>query len=93
MQKNNYTEQVILAFQNRLGVSREEAKQKEMTESERKAEVVRKGKTVKIIAKSNTSYTPDLWIQDIDSFEETLKEYLRSNSRKSNLLYQDRSKT
>lgn len=84
LQENNYAEQVILAFQNRLGVPTEEARQKIMTESQRKAEVVRKGKTVKIIAKSNTIYTPDLWIQDMDSFEETLEEYLRSNSRKSN---------
>ena len=51
LQENNYAEQVILAFQNRLGVPTEEARQKIMTESQRKAEVVRKGKTVKIIAK------------------------------------------
>lgn len=81
MQEKSYAEQVIVSFQRRLGLSRVEAKEKGISGEERKADVIRKGKTVKIITKANTIYTPDLWIQDMDSFEEALKQYIRSHSR------------
>ena len=74
------SELVIEAIQKRLGISKNESKNQnlKMTAEERKAEVIRKGNKVLIIPKSNTEYTPNFVINNIELFENVLIKYLEA---------------
>ena len=54
--KNELVEKIIVSFQKRLGLSK---KEKNIAPEERKAMVIRDGKTVTIIPKSNAEYIPN----------------------------------
>lgn len=71
--KNELVEKIIVSFQKRLGLSK---KEKNIAPEERKATVIRDGKTVTIIPKSNAEYIPNLVINNVDVFEKVLERYL-----------------
>ena len=71
--KNELVEKVIINFQKRWGISKEE---KNIKPEDRKATVRREGKKITIIPKSNVEYTPNLVINDADVFEKVLERYL-----------------
>ena len=70
--KNELVEKVIINFQKRWGISKEE---KNIKSEDRKATVIREGKKITIIPKSNVEYTPNLVINDADVFEKVLERY------------------
>ena len=74
--KNELTEQVIISFQKRFAMDKEEAIQLGVEGEKRKAEVKRIGKKVIITPKRNTEYIPEFVINNVDVFEETLRKYL-----------------
>ena len=76
--ENQYVEQMIFGMQKRLGLSKEDAKKQGVEGEAKKATVIREGKTVRILTKSNTIYTPDIWIQNVDTMEKTLEEYIET---------------
>ena len=71
--KNELVEKVIINFQKRWGISKEE---KNIKPEDRKATVIREWKKIPIIPKSNVEYTPNLVINDADVFEKVLERYL-----------------
>lgn len=81
MDNNKLAELIISAIQKRWGVNKIEANEKNMTLEERKAEVIREGKKVTIIPKSNVEYTPNFVINDIEVFEAVLRRYLEAVRR------------
>ena len=74
--KNELTEQVIISFQKRFAMDKEEAIQLGVEGEKRKAEVKRIGKKVIITPKRNPEYIPEFVINNVDVFEETLRRYL-----------------
>lgn len=74
--KNELTEQIIISFQKRFAMDKEEAMQLGVEGDHRKAEVQRIGKKVIITPKRNPEYIPEFVINNVDVFEETLRRYL-----------------
>lgn len=74
--KNELTEKVIMSFQKRFSMDKEEAIQKGLDSEDRKAEVTRIGKKVIITPKRNQEYIPKFVINDVDVFEDNLRKYL-----------------
>lgn len=74
--KHELTEKVIVSFQKRFAMDKEEALQRDVKPEDRKAEVTRIGKKVIITPKRNQEYIPEFVINDIDVFEEVLRKYL-----------------
>lgn len=76
--RNNLTEQLILNFQKRFAMSKEEAKAKGITGEARHAEVERIGKKVIITPKIRPDYIPPFVINDVDVMEANLRKYLEA---------------